>query len=238
MTDTPVIVITGAARRIGLALAWHFLAQGQPVIISYRHHYPAVNRLRQAGAICLQADFSSDQGILAFASELCQHKLKIRALIHNAGTWLAEQPDTVDGQLLANLLQVHVHAPYLLNLTLEPLLRNQGVAGSDIIHFTDYVVERGSDRHIAYAASKAALDNLTRSFARKFSPDVKVNAIAPSLILFHEQDNDAYRQRALDKSLLKIEPKEPEIIALVDYLLNSRYLTGRTLPLDGGRHLR
>ena len=54
-----------------------------------------------------------------------------------------------------------------------------GHAASDIIHFTDYVVERGSDKHIAYAASKAALDNMTRSFARKLAPEVKVNSIAP-----------------------------------------------------------
>jgi dihydromonapterin reductase/dihydrofolate reductase len=48
------------------------------------------------------------------------------------------------------------------------------------------VVERGSDKHIAYAASKAALDNMTRSFARKLAPEIKVNAIAPSLIMFNE----------------------------------------------------
>ena len=58
---------------------------------------------------------------------------------------------------------------------------HHGHAASDIIHITDYVVERGSDKHIAYAASKAALDNMTRSFARKLAPEIKVNAIAPSL---------------------------------------------------------
>ncbi|HHU7257493.1 TPA: SDR family oxidoreductase, partial [Escherichia coli] len=105
-------------------------------------------------------------------------------------------------------------------------------------HFTDYVVERGSDKHIAYAASKAALDNMTRSFARKLAPEVKVNSIAPSLILFNEHDDAEYRQQALNKSLMKTAPGEKEVIDLVDYLLTSCFVTGRSLPLDGGRHLR
>lgn len=136
------------------------------------------------------------------------------------------------------MLQIHVHAPYLLNHHLAPLLRGYGHAASDIIHFTDYVVERGSDKHIAYAASKAALDNLTRSFARKLAPEVKVNAIAPALILFNESDDAAYRQKALNKSLMKIAPGEKEILDLVDYLLTSRFVTGRTFAVDGGRPLR
>ncbi len=64
--------------------------------------------------------------------------------------------------VLACMMQIHVNTPYLLNHALERLLRGHGHAASDIIHFTDYVVERGSDKHVAYAASKAALDNMTR----------------------------------------------------------------------------
>ncbi|HEE0804364.1 TPA: amino acid permease [Klebsiella pneumoniae] len=126
----------------------------------------------------------------------------------------------------------------MLNHALEALLRGHGHAASDIIHITDYVVERGSDKHIAYAASKAALDNMTRSFARKLAPEVKVNAIAPSLIMFNEGDDEAYRQQALDKSLMKIAPGEKEISDLIDYLFTSRYVTGRSFAVDGGRPLR
>ena len=79
---------------------------------------------------------------------------------------------------------------------------------------------------------------MTRSFARKLAPEVKVNAIAPSLILFNELDDAAYRQRALNKSLMKTEPGEKEVIDLVEYLLTSCYVTGRSFPVDGGRHLR
>jgi len=231
------ILITGGGRRIGLALAHHFLTLHQPVIVSYRNEYPSIEGLRQAGATCIQADFSTDEGILRFAETVKSTTRGLRAIIHNASAWQAETPSTPLSETLASMLQIHVHAPYLLNHALEELLRGQGHAASDIIHFTDYVVERGSDKHIAYAASKAALDNMTRSFARKLAPEVKVNAIAPSLILFNEEDDAEYRQKALNKSLMKIVPGEKEVIDLIDYLLTSCYVTGRSFGVDGGRPL-
>ncbi|WP_044176851.1 dihydromonapterin reductase [Phytobacter massiliensis] len=240
MGNSPVrpILITGGGRRIGLALAHHFLNQQQPVIVSYRTRYPTIDALQEAGATCIQTDFSNDEGVLAFAETVKQQAQGLRAIIHNAGDWAAETPGCSLPDLLSRMLQIHVRTPYLLNHALERLLRGFGHAAGDIIHFTDYVVERGSDKHIAYAASKAALDNLTRSFARKLAPEVKVNAIAPSLILFNEGDDAQYRQQALNKSLMKIAPSEKEIIDLVDYLLTSCYVTGRSFGVDGGRPLR
>ncbi|MBA5235656.1 dihydromonapterin reductase [Pectobacterium aroidearum] len=232
------VLITGGARRIGLALARSFLAQSIPVIISYRTSYPELEALQQDGAICLAADFSTTENIYTFAEQIQSLTPRLRAIIHNASRWEPESATIPPEQTLADMLQIHVYTPYLLNQLLEPCLRGQGTAGADIIHLTDYVVEKGSDKHIAYAASKAALDNMTRSFARKLAPEVKVNAIAPGLILFNEQDDEAYRQQALDKSLMKIAPGEEEIVQLVAYLLNSRYVTGKTLGVDGGRALR
>jgi dihydromonapterin reductase/dihydrofolate reductase len=239
MMGTPQrpVLITGGGRRIGLALAHHFLNLRQPVIVSYRNDYPSIEGLRQAGAVCIQADFSTDEGILAFAEKVKSTTPGLRAIVHNASAWLAEKPGASLSDTLSCMLQIHVHAPYLLNHALQDLLCGHGHAASDIIHFTDYVVERGSDKHIAYAASKAALDNMTRSFARKLAPEVKVNAIAPSLILFNEDDDEQYRQKALNKSLMKIAPGEKEIIDLIDYLFTSCYVTGRSVGVDGGRPL-
>ncbi|HKN03739.1 MAG TPA: dihydromonapterin reductase [Buttiauxella sp.] len=237
-TCTRPILITGAGKRIGLAIARHFLAQQQPVIISYRTRYAAVDELEQAGAICLFGDFSTNDGIEQFADAVKQQCSGLRAILHNASAWIEESSNSTLAETLTAMLQIHVHAPYLLNHLLEPLLIGHGHASADIIHFTDYVVERGSDKHIAYAASKAALDNLTRSFARKLAPVVKVNAIAPAMIMFNEDDDAQYRQKALTKSLMRIVPGEQEIIALVDYLLSSHYVTGRTHAVDGGRPLR
>ncbi|MFI8417057.1 dihydromonapterin reductase [Serratia sp. NPDC078593] len=237
-SHTSPVLITGGARRIGLALAESFLQREIPVIIAYRSDYPILTELKRRGAICIQGDFSTHDGIYRFAEQVKQIAPKLRAVIHNASAWLAESPQTPPEQIMASMLQIHVYTPYLLNQLLESCLRGQGQAGADIIHLTDYVVEKGSDKHIAYAASKAALDNMTRSFARKLAPEVKVNAIAPSLIIFNSGDDEAYRQQALEKSLMKIAPGESEVVELVNYLLNSCYVTGRTFGVDGGRPLR
>ncbi|MDX5626983.1 MULTISPECIES: dihydromonapterin reductase [unclassified Brenneria] len=232
------VLITGGIRRIGLALTRSFLAKNIPVIVSWRTPYPELEELTQLGAVCLPADFSTTEQIYAFAEQVKALAPQLRGIIHNASSWQAESSAIPPEKTLAEMLQIHVYTPYLLNQLLESCLRGQGVAGADIIHLTDYVAAKGSDKHIAYAASKAALDNMTRSFARKLAPEVKVNAIAPALIMFHEHDNEQYRRQALDKSLMKIAPGEEEVVRLVDYLMSSRYITGQTLGLDGGRALR
>ncbi|MGI2189237.1 dihydromonapterin reductase [Shewanella oncorhynchi] len=247
---TSPIIITGVGKRIGYALAKHFLAQGQRVIGTYRSHYASIDELNALGATLYPCDFYDDAQVRSLINELAKLP-QIRAIIHNASDWL---PDTVltkneplksttfaPSQVLQRMMQVHVSVPYQLNLALEAQLRaaaGDEIGGSDVIHITDYVAEKGSQKHIAYAASKAALHNMTLSFAAKFAPEVKVNSIAPAMILFNAGDDAAYQQKTLTKALLPKEAGNEEIIDLVEYLLDSRYVTGRCHNVDGGRHLR
>ena len=199
---TPPILITGAGQRIGLALAQHFIAQGQAVIITYRTRHEAVDLLEKQGATCLYADFSSDQGISTFITLLKAHTESLKAIIHNASSWDCEANNPQFEQLFDNMMRIHAKAPYLVNLHCADLLMRYHAESNqpaDIIHLTDYVVETGSPKHLAYAASKAALDNLTKSFSAKFAPQIKVNAIAPSLIIFNQHDDEQYRAKTLKK---------------------------------------
>ena len=116
------ILITGGGRRIGLALAWHFINQKQPVIVSYRTHYPAIDGLINAGAQCIQADFSTNDGVMAFADEVLKSTHGLRAILHNASAWMAEKPGAPLADVLACMMQIHVNTPYLLNHALERLL--------------------------------------------------------------------------------------------------------------------
>ena len=132
------ILVTGGGRRIGLAIAWHFINQKQPVIVSYRTHYPAIDGLTQAGALCIQADFSTDEGILTFADKVKEQARGLRAIVHNASAWMAEKPGTPLSDVLACMMQIHVNAPYLLNHALEGMLRGHGhaPATSSILRIT------------------------------------------------------------------------------------------------------
>jgi dihydromonapterin reductase/dihydrofolate reductase len=233
------IIITGGAQRLGLAIAEDLMARGYPVIITYRRPRDDLFVLEEKGFKLIQADFSSHQGVKAFIATIMQLQdtRPIRAIIHNASDWAAESAGGDPAELFARMMQIHASAPYQINLALQALLIQQGKV-TDIIHMTDYVQEKGSQKHIAYAASKAALHNLTLSFAASLAPQVKVNSIAPALVMFNQHDDDEYKTKALTKSLLEVCPGAQEVVKAVNYLLDSDYITGRSLHLDGGRHLR
>ena len=232
--STAPILITGASQRIGLHCAQRLLAEGHPVIATYRTPRPAVDALRAAGAVMLQADFSCEAHILAFIDQLKSHTDSLRAIVHNASDWQAETPGD-EAAVFSQLFNVHMLAPYLINLHCAELLRHGGPA--DIVHIGDDVTRKGSKKHIAYAASKAGLDNLTLSFAASLAPAIKVNGIAPALIQFNPEDDAEYRRKALAKSALGIEPGAEVIYQSLRYLFDNPYVTGTTLTVNGGRHL-
>ena len=229
------ILITGAGQRVGLHCAQQLLADGHPVIFSYRSEKPGVQALRERGAIGLFADFSSENGILDFIRRLKNHTDCLRAMVHNASAWLAETTDT-QACAFTQMFSVHMLAPYLINLHCSELLIRSTPA--DIVHISDDVTRKGSSKHIAYCATKAGLDSLTLSFAAKLAPHIKVNGIAPALLMFNPDDDAAYRTTALAKSALGIEPGAEVICQSLRYLLDNPYVTGTTLTVNGGRHLK
>ncbi|MCP8463231.1 dihydromonapterin reductase [Pseudomonas sp. ZM23] len=241
MGNSPApILITGASQRIGLHCAKRLLQDGQPVIATYRQDKPGIAELRDLGATCLRAELADESGILAFIEELRAHTDRLRAIVHNASAWVGETPGH-EAQVFGELFRLHMLAPYLINLHCADLLERDATgrgSSADIIHLSDDVARKGSANRIAYCASKAGLDNLTLSFAASLAPRIKVNGIAPALIMFNEGDDAQYRARTLAKSALGIEPGPEVIYQSVRYLLDSPYVTGTTLTVNGGRHLK
>ncbi|WP_407315107.1 dihydromonapterin reductase [Pseudomonas sp. nanlin1] len=235
MPHSAPILITGASQRLGLHCAQRLIADGHQVIVTYRSERPGLAQLRELGATLLFADFSQEAGILAFIDALKAHTTELRAIVHNASTWLAEQGDD-HSATFTQMVNVHMLAPYLINLHCEALLRASTPA--DIVHISDDATRRGSAKHLAYCASKAGLESLTLSFAARFAPAIKVNGIAPALILFNPGDDAQYREQTLAKSALGIEPGAEVVYQSLRYLLDNPYVTGTTLAVNGGRHLK
>ena len=238
------ILITGVGKRIGYALAKYYLAQGHHVIGTYRTHYDSIEQLGKLGASLHSCDLTDPDAIDKLVAHINQHHERLDTIIHNASDWLPDNNGLSPSDTMARMMQIHVSAPYQINLGLAPLLvaaaknNDDSIGVSNIIHITDYVAEKGSKKHIAYAASKAALHSMTLSFASLLAPHVKVNSIAPAMILFNEHDDDAYKVKALAKAILPREAGNNEIINLIDYLQGSHYVTGRSYAVDGGRHLK
>ena len=208
-------------------------------MITYRTEQPSVSWLKSQGVTCIKADFTEEHQITQLIETIHNDIGPLRALVHNASSWL-QDAESFAGHTagMMEVVKIHMLAPYMINLHCHDLLLQGASPWSDIVHITDYVVEEGSDNHIAYAASKAGLDNMTRSFARRYAPTIKVNSVAPSLLLFNEGDSPDYQQKTLDKSLMAIEPGADVILQGLEFIFGNNYMTGRTLPLDGGRHIR
>jgi len=234
MSHNAPILLTGASQRLGLHCVQRFLDAGQPLIISYRQERAEVDQLRQLGVHCIQADFATEQGVVDFIAQVKNATPVLRAIIHNASLWLAE--DGTDARALTQMVNVHLLAPYLINTHCAALLMQSTHA--DIIHITDDVIRKGSAKRIAYSASKAGLDNLTLSFAARFAPHIKVNSLAPALIMLHPDDDDEYQRRATAKSVMGTVPGPEVIYQSLRYLLDTPYVTGTTLTVNGGRHLK
>lgn len=235
------ILITGVGKRLGFELAKALLKDGYQVAGTYRTEYPSLADLKELGADLYQVDFYQQDQVDGFVAQLVQNYATIRAIVHNASDWSADHNGQAESSksaaaVMQRMMTVHVSVPYQINLALQDILRKNGHA--DVIHIGDYVAEKGSKKHIAYAASKAAMNNLTLSFASLLAPEVKVNTISPALLKFNPDDGAAYKDKTLAKALLPREAGFDEVIEGVKMLLNSHFMTGRNLQFDGGRHLR
>lgn len=221
------ILVTGASRRVGLQLALSLAEAGHDVLAvsrtPARSGHPRIRHL----AADLQRKADRDRLI----EQVNQEIGGLRGIIHNASLWLEDDLDNLDA-----MFRLHVEAPFHLNRALYPALRR--VERADIIHVCDDTASRGSQHHIAYAATKTALLNMTLSFAERYAPWVRVNAVSPGLLILKEDSTPEYREQTLKKALLEFEPGAAPLIEAVLYLLGSSYSTGSNIVVNGGRHLR
>lgn len=232
------ILLTGAGQRLGLYHAERLLDEGVPLIVTYCTERPSIERLRDRGARAILADLSTPEGIEACIGDILRQAASLRAIIHNASRWLTDEDLASDPSGFDVLMNLHARAPYRINLACEDLLRASSARFADIIHITDSKVAIGSAQRAAYVASKAALESLTLSLAARFAPRIKVNSIAPGLILFNEGDSEEYKRERLERSALGYEPGPLVIWQAIRFLLDNPYVTGSTLPVDGGRRVK
>jgi len=232
------VLITGGGQRIGAYLVRQFLKETEfPVIFSYRTLHPEVKALQELGAIAIQCDFTEPGALVRLVNEIKQKTRSLRTIIHNASLWLNDTQAPAFSVEYQSLFTVHVEAPHFLNTQLEPLLQLSSSSLKDIISFSDYSVSQAMETHIAYLSSKAALQNMSRGFAKKFAPCIKVNDIAPALIQFNVGDSEEYKKKRLAQAAIGIEPGPEVVWQAIQYLMKSPYSTGTVLQLDGGRHL-
>lgn len=248
-TGRPRALITGGARRVGAAIARELARAGCDVTITYdASHAQAGSLVRELVSMGVVADawrvpLDSLETLRARCEEVRDRHDRWDVLVHNASTYEPSPLEGLSASRVARDYAVNAGAPLLISACLAPMLSVSGLpAGGAIVAITD-VHAQGRPRrdHASYAMSKAALGEMVRSLARDLAPRVRVNGIAPGVILWPEAgpDSDAGAQRAYVSRVPLGRAGTPEEAArAVRWLaLEAGYVTGQILGLDGGRSL-
>ncbi|MEE1950105.1 dihydromonapterin reductase [Pseudomonas alcaligenes] len=224
---TSKILLTGASRRVGLQLCKALTEKGYTVIAVSRT--PPKDKVKNT--IYFNADLCTREDRENLIDFIKNEHPRLRAIIHNASLWLDDSLNNLE-----EMYKLHIEAPFHINTRLNQNLESPNK--SDIIHICDESASRGSSSHIGYASTKAALQNLTLSFAQAFAPQIRVNSISPGLLILKENHDDNYKKKTFKKALLEFEPGADPLIHAVLYLLESSYSTGSNIVVNGGRHLK
>jgi len=240
LPERPVVLITGAARRIGAVLVRTLYADGWNVAVHVRQSsadaqalIDELDRIRPSGTLLLTGDLGDDTILRQLVDGTLATFGRLDALVNNASSF---QPTPIGSTSAADwdtLFASNARAPFFLAQAAAPALRASKGA---IVNITDIYAERPAMKHTVYAMAKAALRMMTLSLARELAPDVRVNAIAPGAILWPEHGTDV--DAILAKTPLGRAGTPEDIARALLYLLrDAPFVTGETLKVDGGRSL-
>jgi NAD(P)-dependent dehydrogenase (short-subunit alcohol dehydrogenase family) len=236
-----VVLITGAARRIGEALARDFASRGWRVAVHYRHSQDAAARLaadlvRAGGAAAaLDADLADTDAVARLVPR-CRAALGApTCLINNASEFRYDDLATLSGESWDVHFGVNLKAPVLLAKALAENLP-EGAHGN-VVNIIDQRVLEPAPEFFSYTLSKTGLWSATRMLAQALAPRVRVNAIAPGPVLqsVHQTPDEFEAERR--STLLQRGVSPEEIAAAVAFILDAPAMTGQTIALDGGQHL-
>lgn len=240
MSTKPVVLVTGAAKRIGAALCRHFHQKGYRVVLHYRSSQEAAQALARElnlqtenSCICLQANLNKQTDIEQLAKSALQQWGRIDVLINNASSFYPTEVGSCTEQQWDELIGSNVKAPFFLCQALEPALKaNNG----SIINFADIHADKPMAKHSIYNMAKAANVMLSKTLALEFAPNIRVNGIAPGAILWPEEGGE--NPDILKKIPMQRSGDEQAICQAAWYLTEQApYTTGQILTVDGGRSL-
>jgi NAD(P)-dependent dehydrogenase (short-subunit alcohol dehydrogenase family) len=236
-----VVLITGAAKRIGRAIALHMARQGWDVAVHYHRSEgeaeDCVEQVKSLGrrATMIKADLSDENQVKSIVPHVLDELGNINCLINNASIF---ENDTVLDSVHEKW-QVHqdtnLRAPMLLAQEFVKQLPEEWQG--HIINLLDYCVWRLPENFTSYTVSKSGLWTLTKIMALQFAPQVRVNGIGPGNTLMNPKEPKAHFENARARTPLQNGGSPEEICLTVDFFLNAPSVTGQMVVLDGGKHL-
>ncbi len=237
-------LITGAAHRIGAAIARTLHAQGMDLVLHYRHSAGAalqlqdkLQALRKDSVKLIQADLHDTGGLPNLIAETVGFRERLDLLVNNASSFYPTPLGEASESAWDDLIGSNLKAPFFLSLAAAPLLRT---SGGCIINLVDIHAERPLKDHSIYSIAKAGNAMLVKSLARELGPDIRVNGVAPGAILWPEQGlTETEQNDILDRTALKRAGSPDDIAKTLLFLVReAHYITGQIIAVDGGRTLQ
>jgi NAD(P)-dependent dehydrogenase (short-subunit alcohol dehydrogenase family) len=231
-------LVTGAGRRIGEAIALALAEQQVNVVVHYRHSTARAQSLRESlvargvHAFCEQADFDNPEEADSLMERARAKAGAIQILVNSASEFHPEPFDAMTHASLVHSMTVNAWAPFALTRAFS----RQTNSGK-VVNFIDAQVTGYDFTHASYILSKHLLERLTTMAALQYAPAITVNAVAPGLILPPEGKDDQYLDDLAQSLPLKRHGGLADITRAVLFLLESDFVTGQVIYVDGGRHL-
>ena len=247
--ERPVALVTGATGGLGEQICRTLAQAGCAVVAGYRSSAEAaqsvVAQLDGVGHRALAAPVTDSVALARLADTVATHYGRCDVLVNCAGTTRFVAHDDLDGMndaLIDDVLATNVRGPFAMVRALRPLLAKSAlVGGAVVVNISSIAAQTAMGSNVIYCASKAALDNLTKSLARALAPQMRVVSVSPGLVdtEFVKSMDTAWRdEQAARTPLGRLADPQEIAQAVLTAARDLRFTTGCVLPVDGGRPLR
>ena len=247
-SDKPAALVTGAASGIGRSAAVALAKNGYDVVVNYSRSEEAAKITAQqaeaAGARTLvyRCDVSDDAGVRAMVATTEKEFGRLDVLINNAGTTVDVEPKNFEEMTVEGwnrVFAVNVLGLFLVTRAAAPLLKKS--PNGCVVNTCSIAGLRPSAQPLPYAASKAAVANLTKTLASALGPEIRVNAVAPGWIegewmkrTLAENYQGLMARRAKYTPLKRCCTEEDVADSMLSLILHNRFVTGEIIIIDGG----
>jgi pteridine reductase len=236
-----VALVTGAGHRVGRAIALALGGQGMRVAVHYNaaadEATETVRQLEALGTegVPVRADLTRPDAPSALVNEVVAKLGALDVLVNSAAVMRRTPFGSITPEAFDEIIALNLRAPFFLAQAAAPLLRQ---AHGAVINIADLAAFETWPGYLPHGISKAGVVHMTRSLANVLAPDVRVAAIAPGTVLLPENWNERDAEHLRRTTPLQRHGDPSDVTATVLFLLQAEYITGETIIVDGGRHVR
>ena len=233
----PTAIVTGGAIRIGKAMALHLAGKGFNIALHHHKSVPSavIQKIKSQDVQCrsYSCDFSNLEEAERFIEKILADFEDVELLINSAANFIQENLEETQKETLTDTLKLNLMSPYLLMRDFKRRI-NKGM----IVNILDERVRKHVSTFGAYSVSKVGLKHLTELAASEWGQTVRVNGIAPGLILSPQGGAPDYLEKAAKKVPTRTHGEIENLLQALDYLMENLFVNGDTLFVDGAESLR